>query len=428
MSKNATLEINGEKYEFPIIEGTENELAIDIKTLRGVTGGVTTIDPGYKNTGSCESAITFLNGEEGILRYRGYSIEELAEKADFLEVAYLLIFGELPTTDELAKFHDDIKEQSHVDEDVKKILDGFPKAAHPMGVVSSLTSALIAFNPSSVNVDSPDEMYNAIVRILGKFPVLTAWAYRKRAGLPLDYGDDSLGYVDNFLKMMFKKPSGEYTSNPILVNALDKLLILHGDHEQNCSTSTVRIVGSSHAGLFASLSAGMSALWGPLHGGANQAVIEMLEAIKADGGDTKKYMAKAKDKNDPFRLMGFGHRVYKNFDPRAKIIKVAADEVLKDLGVDDPILDIAKGLEKEALEDPYFVDRKLYPNVDFYSGIIYRAMGIPVEMFTAMFALGRLPGWIAQWKEMRLRKEPIGRPRQVYIGENHRSFKEIENR
>lgn len=428
MSKNATLEINGEKYEFPIIEGTENELAIDIKTLRGVTGGVTTIDPGYKNTGSCESAITFLNGEEGILRYRGYSIEELAEKADFLEVAYLLIFGELPTNDQLAKFHDDIKEQSHVDEDVKKILDGFPKAAHPMGVVSSLTSALIAFNPSSVNVDSPDEMYNAIVRILGKFPVLTAWAYRKRAGLPLDYGDDSLGYVDNFLKMMFKKPSGEYTSNPILVNALDKLLILHGDHEQNCSTSTVRIVGSSHAGLFASLSAGMSALWGPLHGGANQAVIEMLEAIKADGGDTKKYMAKAKDKSDPFRLMGFGHRVYKNFDPRAKIIKVAADEVLKDLGVDDPILDIAKGLEKEALEDPYFVDRKLYPNVDFYSGIIYRAMGIPVEMFTAMFALGRLPGWIAQWKEMRLRKEPIGRPRQVYIGENYRPFKKIDNR
>jgi citrate synthase len=428
MPKNATLEMNGEKYEFPVIKGTEDELAIDIKTLRAVTGGVTTIDPGYKNTGSCESAITFLNGEEGILRYRGYAIEELAEKADFLEVAYLLIFGELPTTDELDKFHDDIKEQSHVDEDVKKILDGFPKAAHPMGVISSLTSALIAFNPSSVNVDSPDEMYNAIVRILGKFPVLTAWAYRKSAGLPLDYGDDSLGYVDNFLKMMFKKPNGEYNSNPILVNALDKLLILHADHEQNCSTSTVRIVGSSHAGLFASLSAGMSALWGPLHGGANQAVIEMLEAIKEDGGDTGKYMAKAKDKNDPFRLMGFGHRVYKNFDPRAKIIKAAADEVLNDLGVDDPVLDIAKGLAKEALEDPYFVDRKLYPNVDFYSGIIYRAMGIPVEMFTAMFALGRLPGWIAQWKEMRLRKEPIGRPRQVYIGENHRPFKEIKNR
>lgn len=428
MSKNAILEINGEKYEFPLIEGTENEVAIDIKTLRGVTGGVTTIDPGFKNTGSCESAITFLNGEEGVLRYRGYSIEELAEKADFLEVAYLLIFGDLPTKEELDKFHSDIKEQSLVDEDVKKILDGFPKSAHPMGVISSLTSALIAFNPSSVNVDSTEEMYNSIVRILGKFPVLTAWAYRKRAGLPLDYGDDSLGYVDNFLKMMFKKPSGEYSSNKILVDALDKLLILHADHEQNCSTSTVRMVGSSHAGLFASLSAGMSALWGPLHGGANQAVIEMLEAIKEDGGDTKKYMAKAKDKSDPFRLMGFGHRVYKNFDPRAKIIKFSADEVLKDLGVDDPVLDIAKGLEKEALEDPYFVDRKLYPNVDFYSGIIYRSMGIPVEMFTAMFALGRLPGWIAQWKEMRLRKEPIGRPRQVYIGENKRPFKEIKNR
>jgi len=428
MSKNATLEINGEKYEFPLIEGTEKEVAINIKTLRGATGGVTTIDPGYKNTGSCESAITFLNGEEGILRYRGYSIEELADKADFLEVAYLLIFGELPSKDELAKFHNDIKEQSHVDEDVKKILDGFPKSAHPMGVISSLTSALIAFNPESVNVDSEDEMYSAIVRIMGKFPVLCAWAYRKRAGLPLDYGDDSLGYVDNFLKMMFKKPNGEYTSNKVLVDALDKLLILHADHEQNCSTSTVRIVGSSHAGLFASLSAGISALWGPLHGGANQAVIEMLEAIKEDGGDTKKYMAKAKDKSDPFRLMGFGHRVYKNFDPRAKIIKVAADEVLTDLGVEDPVLDIAKGLEQEALSDQYFVDRKLYPNVDFYSGIIYRAMGIPVEMFTAMFALGRLPGWIAQWKEMRSRKEPIGRPRQVYIGENYRAFKEVNKR
>ncbi|MEL6812505.1 MAG: citrate synthase [Bacteroidota bacterium] len=428
MSKNATLEINGEKYEFPLIEGTENEVAINIKTLRGATGGVTTIDPGYKNTGSCESAITFLNGEEGILRYRGYSIEELADKADFLEVAYLLIFGELPSSEQLDKFHNDIKEQSHVDEDVKKILDGFPKSAHPMGVLSSLTSALIAFNPDSVNVDSEEDMYKAIVRIMGKFPVLTAWAYRKRAGLPLDYGDNTLGYVDNFLKMMFKKPNGEYESNKVLVDALDKLLILHADHEQNCSTSTVRIVGSSHAGLFASLSAGISALWGPLHGGANQAVIEMLEAIKEDGGDTKKYMAKAKDKSDPFRLMGFGHRVYKNFDPRAKIIKVAADEVLRDLGVDDPVLEIAKGLEKEALEDPYFVDRKLYPNVDFYSGIIYRAMGIPVEMFTAMFALGRLPGWIAQWKEMRLRKEPIGRPRQIYIGENHRSFKDIDFR
>ena len=428
MSDKATLEINGEKYEFPIVTGTENEVAIDIKKLRGATNGVITIDPGYKNTGSCESAITFLDGEKGILRYRGYSIEELAEKADFLEVAYLLIFGELPTQEQLDKFYSDIKDKSVVDDDVKKILDAFPKSAHPMGVLSSLTSALTAFYPTSVNVDSEEEMYNAIVRILGKFPILVAWTMRKKNGLPLEYGDDNLGYVENVLKMMFKKPNSEYVQNPILVNALDKLLILHADHEQNCSTSTVRITGSSHAGLFVSLAAGISALWGPLHGGANQAVLEMLEAIKEDGGDTKKYMAKAKDKNDPFRLMGFGHRVYKNFDPRAKIIKVAADEVLNDLGVEDPILDIAKGLAKEALEDQYFIDRKLYPNVDFYSGIIYRAMGIPVEMFTVMFALGRLPGWIAQWKEMRMRKEPIGRPRQLYTGETYRPFKAIDKR
>jgi citrate synthase len=428
MSKTATLEINGQKYEFPLITGTENEVAVNIKTLRGVTNGVTTIDPGYKNTGSCESGITFLNGEEGILRYRGYSIEQLAEKANFLEVAYLLIFGELPDADTLTKFHDDIKKQSVVDEEIKKIVDAFPKNAHPMGVLSSLTSALTAFNPNSVDVESEEAMYNAVVKIMGKFPVLVAWTMRKNQGLPFKYADSSLGYVENILKMMFKKPGEKYVQNPVLINALDKLLILHADHEQNCSTSTVRIVGSSHAGLFASLSAGISALWGPLHGGANQAVLEMLEGIKEDGGDTKKYMAKAKDKSDPFRLMGFGHRVYKNFDPRAKIIKVAAEEVLNDLGVEDPILDIARGLAKEALADEYFVSRKLYPNVDFYSGIIYRAMGIPTEMFTVMFALGRLPGWIAQWKEMRLRKEPIGRPRQIYIGENLRPFKSIDNR
>jgi len=423
MSEKATLEINGQKYDFPIVYGSENEKAINISSLRAVTGGVTTIDPGFKNTGSCESAITFLDGEKGILRYRGYSIEELAEKADFLEVAFLLIFGDLPTEEQLQKFHKDIKDNSIVDEDIRKILDAFPKSAHPMGVLSSLTSALTAFNPTSVNVDSEEDMYKSVVKILGKFPVLVAWTMRKKQGLPLDYGDNSLGYVENILKMMFKQPNQEYVQNPILVNALNKLLILHADHEQNCSTSTVRIVGSSHAGLFASLSSGISALWGPLHGGANQAVLEMLEAIKEDGGDTKKYMAKAKDKSDPFRLMGFGHRVYKNFDPRAKIIKVAADEVLNDLGVADPILDIAKGLEKEALADPYFVQRKLYPNVDFYSGIIYRAMGIPVDMFTVMFALGRLPGWIGQWREMRLRKEPIGRPRQIYNGQTYRSFK-----
>jgi citrate synthase len=428
MSQKATIEVGGKTFEFPVLQGTENELAIDIGALRAVTEGVTTIDPGFKNTGSCESAITFLDGEQGILRYRGYAIEELAEKADFLEVAYLLIFGELPTRDQLQEFHNDIKEQSIVAEDMKKILDGFPQTAHPMGVLASLTSALVAFNPSSVNVDSHEEMYRAIVKIMGKFPVLTAWTYRKMAGLPLDYGDNSLDYVDNFLKMMFKKPHSEYKSNPVIKSAMIKLLILHADHEQNCSTSTVRLVGSSHAGLFASLAAGISALWGPLHGGANQAVIEMLEAIKEDGGDTKKYMAKAKDKNDPFRLMGFGHRVYKNFDPRAKIIKQAADEVLENLGVKDPVLDIAKGLEQEALNDLYFVERKLYPNVDFYSGIIYRALGIPVQMFTPMFALGRLPGWIAQWREMRLRKEPIGRPRQLYTGATLRAFKDIDYR
>ncbi|GMN10908.1 citrate synthase [Croceitalea sp. MTPC9] len=427
MSNKATLEFEGKKYEFPVIKGTEDELAIDIKTLRGTTG-IVTIDPGYKNTGSCESAITFLDGEKGILRYCGYSIEELAEKADFLEVAYLLIFGELPNKEQLDAFHLDIKNESHVDEEMKKILDGFPKSAHPMGVLSSLTSALVAFNPGSVDVASADAMYGSIVRILAKFPVLVAWAMRKKMGLPLDYGDDSLGYVENIHKMMFKRPNQEYKRNKVVIDALDKLLILHADHEQNCSTSTVRIVGSSHAGLFASLSAGISALWGPLHGGANQAVLEMLEAIEADGGDTKKYMAKAKDKNDPFRLMGFGHRVYKNFDPRARIIKKAADEVLADLGIEDPILEIAKGLEKEALEDEYFVKRKLYPNVDFYSGIIYRALGIPTDMFTVMFALGRLPGWIAQWREMRLRGEPIGRPRQIYIGENHRPFVEVDKR
>ncbi len=428
MSKEATIEFDGKKYEFPIVVGTENEVAIQIKSLRGDTGGLITLDPGYKNTGSCESAITFLNGEEGILRYRGYAIEELADNASFLEVAYLLIFGELPTQQQLDKLYADIKRESNVDEEMKKILDGFPKSAHPMGVLSSLTSALIAFNPSAVNVDSEEDMYNAIIKLLAKFPVLVAWTLRKRQGQPLDYGDSSLGYVENILKMMFKKPSENYEVDPVVASALNKLLILHADHEQNCSTSTVRIVGSSHAGLFASISAGISALWGPLHGGANQAVIEMLEGIKQDGGDTKKYMKKAKDKNDPFRLMGFGHRVYKNFDPRAKIIKKSADEVLGKLGVQDPVLDIAKGLEKEALEDSYFVDRKLYPNVDFYSGIIYRALGIPTEMFTVMFALGRLPGWIAQWREMRLKKEPIGRPRQVYTGENLRSFKPMENR
>ena len=427
----AKIQIGDNSYELPLVKGSEDEVAIDLKNLRTLTGGVTTIDPGFKNTSSCESKITYLDGEKGILRYRGYSIEDLSNNASFLEVAYLLIYGNLPTQEQYKKFNDDIKKESIVDEDIKKILEAFPKSAHPMGILSSLTSALTAFNPSSKNIDydrSKSELYETIVKVLGKIPVLIAWTFRKKNGLPLDYGDSSLGYVENILKMMFNKPNEQYVQNPVLVNSLNKLLILHADHEQNCSTSTVRIVGSSHAGLFASISAGISALWGPLHGGANQAVLEMLESINEDGGDTNKYMKKAKDKEDPFRLMGFGHRVYKSFDPRAKIIKVATDEVLNDLGIVDPILDIAKGLEKEALSDQYFVDRSLYPNVDFYSGIIYRAMGIPSDMFTVMFALGRMPGWIAHWREMRLRNEPIGRPRQVYTGDTHRPYSPISDR
>lgn len=427
MSETAKLILDGQEYEFPVITGSENEKAIDISTLRGATGYIT-IDPGYKNTGACFSNITFLDGEEGILRYRGYSIEELAEKADFLEVAFLLIFGTLPTKEARIKFEKDIQKYTLINEEMKDIIDGFPRSAHPMGILSSLTSALTAFNPKSVNIDSEEETYNAICKTIGKFFVLASWAHRKREGLPLNYYKNNKGFVENFLNLMFATPNEDYKPNPVIIEAIDKLLILHADHEQNCSTSTVRIVGSSHAGLFASLSAGVSALWGPLHGGANQAVIEMLEAIKADGGDVEKYILKAKDKDDPFRLMGFGHRVYKNFDPRAKIIKKAADNVLADLGVSDPILEIAKKLEKVALEDEYFKARNLYPNVDFYSGIIYRALGIPTEMFTVMFAIGRLPGWIAQWKEMRNNGEPIGRPRQVYTGNNLSTYTEIEKR
>ena len=433
MSEKATLNINGGSYDLPILKSSEGELCIEISKLRGLSDGVTTIDRGFKNTASCESKITYLDGEKGILRYRGYSIEELASKASFLEVAYLLIFGELPTKDELEQFHHDIIEESIVNDDVKKIVDAFPGAAHPMGVLSSLTSALTAFNPNDVSLDydrSKEEMYTTIVKVMGKIPVLIAWAFRKKNGYPLEYSSKTrnLGYVENILQMMFKRQNEDYVQNKVLVDVLNKLLILHADHEQNCSTSTVRIVGSAHAGLFASISAGISALWGPLHGGANQAVLEMFNAIKEDGGDTQKYINKAKDKEDPFRLMGFGHRVYKNYDPRAKIIKEAAHDVLETLGIDDPVLDIAKALEIQALKDQYFVDRKLYPNVDFYSGVIYRAMGIPSDMYTVMFALGRLPGWIAQWREMRLMNEPIGRPRQLYTGSTLRKFKSISKR
>jgi citrate synthase len=427
MSKTAILEFDGNKYEFPVIVGSENEAAIDIEKLRALTGAIT-LDPGYKNSGSCKSDITFLDGEEGILRYRGYAIEDLAEKAGFLETSYLVIFGELPTKTQLEQFENDIRKYTLVNEEMKNIIDGFPKTAHPMGVLASLTSALTAFNPKVVNVDNEKEMYEAVCKTMGKFLVIATWTYRKMMGYPLNYYDNTKGYVENFMHLMFELPTGPYKANPVVIDALDKLFILHADHEQNCSTSTVRIVGSSHAGLFASISAGVSALWGPLHGGANQAVLEMLEAIQKDGGDADKYLAKAKDKEDPFRLMGFGHRVYKNFDPRARIIKKAADEVLATLGVNDPILNIAKKLEESALVDEYFVSRKLYPNVDFYSGIIYRALGIPTDMFTVMFAIGRLPGWIAQWKEMRVNKEPIGRPRQVYTGYPLRSFVEMDKR
>ncbi|WP_338410843.1 citrate synthase [uncultured Flavobacterium sp.] len=427
MLKTATLELDGKKYEFPVIVGTENELAIEIDTLRGATGAIT-LDAGFKNTGSCKSEITFLDGEKGILRYRGYSIEELAEKADFLEVSFLLIFGELPTKDQLDQFEKDIRAYTLVNEEMKNIIDGFPKTAHPMGVLAALTSALTAFNPKSVNPHNEKEMYDAVCKTMAKFLVIATWTYRKSMGFPLNNYDNTKGYVENFMRMMFEIPTEPYKFDRKVINALNKLFILHADHEQNCSTSTVRVVGSSHAGLFASISAGVSALWGPLHGGANQAVIEMLQEIHNNGGDVAKYVLKAKDKDDSFRLMGFGHRVYKNFDPRATIIKKAANDVLEALGVNDPLLDIAKQLEKVALEDEYFKSRNLYPNVDFYSGIIYRAMGIPVGMFTVLFAIGRLPGWIAQWKEMRLNKEPIGRPRQVYTGYSLRHFKEVNDR
>ena len=428
MSKTATVTVDGKTYELPLIVGTENEVAIDISSLRAQSG-VITLDQGFKNTGSCNSAITFLDGELGILRYRGYPIEQLAEKSTFLEVSYLLIYGELPTTAELEKFSSSITRHTMVNEDIKKILDGFPSSAHPMGVLSSLVNAQTAFYPSSLDPNrSPDKVDQTIIRLIAKLPTFAAWAYKKKIGHPVMYPNNKLDYCGNFLNMMFGLPSYEYEPDPAVSKALDQLLILHADHEQNCSTSTVRIVGSSHASLYASISAGINALWGPLHGGANQAVIEMLEKIKADGGDTKKWMAKAKDKDDPFRLMGFGHRVYKNFDPRATIIKKAADDVLEKLGVSDPVLDIAKGLEQEALSDPYFIERKLYPNVDFYSGIIYRALGIPTDMFTVMFALGRLPGWIAQWKEMRENQEPIGRPRQVYTGATERNYVDLIKR
>ncbi len=427
MANKAELHYNGQVYEFPVVEGTENEKGIDISSLRAKSGLIT-LDPGFKNTGSTTSGVTFLDGEKGILRYRGYSIEDLAEKSSFLEVAYLLIYGELPDKDTYNKFEKDITMHTLVHEDMNKILDGFPASSHPMGVLSSLVASLTAFYPESLdpNVDE-QAVHLTIVRLLAKLPTIAAWSYKNEMGHPVNYPDNRLDYSARFLKMMFALPTDDYEVKPVMVDALNKLLILHADHEQNCSAATVRVVGSSHASLYASVAGGINALWGRLHGGANQAVIEMLENIKNDGGSIDKWVEKAKDKNDPFRLMGFGHRVYRNFDPRARIIKKACDDVLDALGIEDKTLELAKKLEEVALNDSYFVERKLYPNVDFYSGIIYRAMGIPTEMFTVMFALGRLPGWIAQWREMRQDNQAIGRPRQIYTGENARQYPDGRN-
>ena len=428
MSETVKLSIKDKTYELPVIEGSENEKAIDISKLRSQTGYIT-IDTGFKNTGSTTSGITFLDGEKGILKYRGYSIEQLAEKSDFLEVSYLLIYGDLPTKIEYEEFKGNITNHTLIHEDMRIFLDAYPTKAHPMGILSAAVCTLSTFYPESQKQNRSVEAIDlTIQRLLAKLPTLAAWAYKNSIGHPVNYPKNKYNYCENFLQMMFAMPAFEYEPDPVIVDALNKLLILHADHEQNCSASTVRIVGSSQANLYASISSGVSALWGPLHGGANQAVIGMLEKIMNDGGGLSKWIDKAKDKNDSFRLMGFGHRVYKNFDPRAKIIKKAADDVLEKLGIVDPVLDIAKELEEVALNDEYFQSRGLYPNVDFYSGIIYRALGIPTEMFTVMFAMGRLPGWIAQWKEMMEDNQPIGRPRQIYTGETERNYTSIEQR
>ncbi len=421
----AKLSLQGKDYELPLVVGSENEVGIDISALRGNTGAITA-DNGYGNTGSCRSAITFINGEKGILRYRGYPIEDLAEKSNFVEVCYLLIYGYLPNKKQLENFQYDLTHHSLIHEDMKKFFEGFPPTAHPMGILSSMVSSLSAFYPNS---DFKTDVELNMVRLLAKLKTIAAFSYKKSIGQPYVYPRNDLSYSADMLHMMFAVPSESYEVPKVLEQALDLLLILHADHEQNCSTSTVRMVGSSEANLFATISAGICALWGPLHGGANQQVINMLQKIKEDGGDYKKYINLAKDKESKFKLMGFGHRVYKNFDPRAQILKKSADKVLVELGVNDPLLDIAKNLEEIALKDEFFVERKLYPNVDFYSGIIYRAMGIPTDMFTVMFALGRLPGWLAQWKEMR--ETPgarIYRPRQIYIGETKRSYVSVDKR
>jgi citrate synthase len=423
--KSAKVNINGKEYELPIVVGSEEEVGIDISKLRNQSGFIT-LDNGYGNTGSCQSSITFIDGEKGILRYRGYPIEELAEKSSFIEVSYLLIFGHLPSKKELENYMHDLTHHSLIHEDMKKFYEGFPPSAHPMTVLSSMVNSLSAYYPEA---QYDEDQYLNIIRLIAKLKTIAAFSYKKSIGQAYVYPQNRLSYCADLINMMFAVPSAHYEVPKVLEEALDLLLILHADHEQNCSTSTVRMVGSSEANLFASMAAGINALSGALHGGANQRVIQMLEKIKDDGGDYKKYIEKAKDKDSKFKLMGFGHRVYKNFDPRAQILKASADRVLNELGVKDPLLDIAKNLEEIALKEEFFIERKLYPNVDFYSGIIYRAMGIPTNMFTVMFALGRLPGWIAQWKEM---KETPGlriyRPRQIYTGENKRQYVTIEKR
>ena len=424
----ANLRIGDRELDLPIVTGTDGDDAIDIARLRSESGLIT-LDPGYGNTGACTSAITFLDGEEGILRYRGYPIEQLAEQSTFLEVAYLLIWGDLPTREQLDRFVTEVTHHTLIREEMRHFFDSFPSDAHPMAVLASGTVGMSNFYPDSQNIFDPDAVEITINRLIAKLPTLAAWSFKKAIGQPYVYPRNDLGYSANLLNMMFAVPSESYEVNPGVAEALDLLLILHADHEQNASTSTVRMVGSTHANLYASISAGISALWGPLHGGANEAVINTLERIVADGGNLQKWVDKAKDPDDSFRLAGFGHRVYKNFDPRAKIIKRAAERVLAATGADDELFELAQRLEEVALKDEYFVSRKLYPNVDFYSGLIYRAIGFPKNMFTNCFAIGRLPGWIAQWKEMIESPETkIGRPRQVYTGPETRDYVVIEQR
>lgn len=428
MANVARLKVDDKELELPVLIGTENERAVDISKLRAETGYIT-LDEGYMNTGATASAITYLDGEVGILRYRGYPVEVLAAKSDFVEVAYLLIYGELPTREQLDEFSKMVRRHSMIHESMRSFYSGFPRDAHPMAILSSVVSALSTFYQDSLDVHDPRQVEISIHRLMAKLPTIAAYSYKKSAGQPFIYPQNDLSYCENFLRMMFAVPTEDYHCDPDFVEALNLLLIVHADHEQNCSTSTVRMVGSSNANLFASISAGISALWGPLHGGANEACVNMLEQIVADGGNVKKYVNLAKDKSSNFRLMGFGHRVYKNYDPRAKIIKAACDKLLAKLHIRDPLFDVAQELEQTALNDPYFIERKLYPNVDFYSGVIYRAIGIPVQMFTVLFAIGRLPGWIAHWREMHHSPtKKICRPRQVYTGSPTRDYIPIEQR